>query len=146
MRALRPPSPMALPANQRFAIAGLELMELTTVHQAGDDFLHLERKPRVPGHDSVKLLSLPQFCDKEPMDTSYMSIKEFLVNESQVSGEKITPLELADSLEMFCLKALKETEIMNTAENTDLRYEVSDIQTWANLGLSSISRITAKPL
>ena len=100
-----------------------------------DYTLYTEGMISLMGHDSVKLLSLPQFCDKEPMDTSYMSIKEFLVNESQVSGEKITPLELADSLEMFCLKALKETEIMNTAENTDLRYEVSDIQTWANLGL-----------
>ncbi len=83
----------------------------------------------------IKLLSLKQFCDKRPMNPSYASIKEFLSNDPTEIGGKVSPIELADSMDSFCASALLEMEKIDTAGKNDLRYEVADIAAWANLGL-----------
>jgi hypothetical protein len=56
---------------------------------------------------------------------------------------KITPIELADSVEAFCSEALQAVEDIDTQKDVDLLYEVSDIQTWANLGLCFANRLRA---
>lgn len=100
-----------------------------------DNTLYSEGMLSIMGHDSMKLLGLKQFCDKKPMDPDFMSIKEFLDNNKQDPGNKITPAELADSIDSFCTSAIKNVEIINTNNNNDLLYEVSDIKTWANIGM-----------
>jgi len=45
-------------------------------------------------------------ADKLPMEPSYLSISDFLKNENNLPAGKISPFKLADSVEVFCKKAL----------------------------------------
>ncbi len=90
----------------------------------------------------VKLLSMKTMGTKVPMAPDYMGIPEFLENEN-VQAERITPFELADSIDSFCLKALELVANINTENNVDLLYEVSDIKTWANLGMYFSTKLRA---
>ncbi len=83
----------------------------------------------------LKLLSLAQICEKQPMDPEYVSIKEFCAGEENSFEGKITPLALADSLDSFCGRAIEEVKNIYPNNNNDLLYEVSDIRTWAHLGM-----------
>jgi hypothetical protein len=93
--------------------------------------------------NKVKLIPLAEMGSKIPMDPTYIGISEFLANgETPVNG-KITPIELADSIDSFCSLALEEIENIQPGENTDLLYEVSDIKAWAYLGLYFSGKLCA---
>ncbi len=94
------------------------------------------------GPPVVKLLSLSTLCNKEPMDPSYMSVKEYL-QEERNTGAHITPIELADSIDSFCMKALYDVEKIDPKENIDLLYEVSDIKAWSYLGMYFSNKLRA---
>ncbi|MCA1761068.1 MAG: hypothetical protein LC658_14975, partial [Bacteroidales bacterium] len=94
-------------------------------------------------NNKVKLISLEQMSDKQPMEPAFMSINEFLENGELPVAGKISPVELADSVESFCLKALEQMETVEPAGNIDLLYEVSDIKTWACLGLYFSNKLRA---
>lgn len=100
-----------------------------------DYTLYSEGMISLMGQDSMKLLSLSQLCDKAPMDPSYVGIKAYLAAGAQPVDGKITPLQLADSLESFCSQAIAAVASIQPEGNNDLLYEVSDIRTWAHLGL-----------
>jgi hypothetical protein len=88
----------------------------------------------------MTVFPIEDIASKTPMDPAYMSVREFL--DGATSG-KITPIELADSVEAFCSEALQAVEDIDTQKDVDLLYEVSDIQTWANLGLCFANRLRA---
>lgn len=93
--------------------------------------------------DKVKLLSLTEMCNKQPMDPNYLSIKDYLkLNGEKLEG-KISPVDLADSIDSFCNSALLEVQNINTTDNNDLLYEVSDIKTWAQLGMYFSNKLRA---
>ena len=92
--------------------------------------------------DRMKVFPVDQIASKIPMEPRYMSIPEFLSNEPTALG-KITPLTLADSLEAFCNEAIQLVTSVDSGQNVDLRYEVSDIHTWANLGICFANRLRA---
>lgn len=94
-------------------------------------------------NNKVRLISLQQMSEKQPMETTYMSISEFLENGGKPVSGKISPVQLADSLESFCLTALKTVETIKTEGNVDLLYEVSDIQAWSWLGLYFSDKLRA---
>ncbi len=100
-----------------------------------DYTLYSEGLLSVMDNKEMKLISLEQMCNKQPMDPAYVSIKDFLAKGSVHEDGKISPIELADSIDLFCLKAIAGVENMNTKDNNDLLYEVSDIRTWAHLGM-----------
>ena len=91
----------------------------------------------------MKLLSIEQMIKKQPMDPEYMGIEEFLANGSKQIDGRTTPIQLADSINSFCSKALEDVEHIDTANNNDLLYEVSDIQTWAHLGIYFAEKLKA---
>lgn len=88
----------------------------------------------------MTVFPIEDIASKTPMDPAYMSVREFL--DGSTNG-KITPLELADSVEAFCSEALNAVEGIDKQNNVDLLYEVSDIQTWANLGICFANRMRA---
>ncbi len=94
-------------------------------------------------NNKVKLISLEQMSEKQPMEPSYMSITEFLENSEMPVAGKISPVKLADSLEFFCLAAIKTMDPIESAGNVDLLYEVSDIKAWASLGLYFSNKLRA---
>ena len=81
--------------------------------------------------------------DKNPMDPNYLSISHYLKNEKEIPKEKITPLQLADSLDLLCKQAIDQVQKIKTDNNVDLQYEVGDIKTWANLGLYFSNKLKA---
>jgi hypothetical protein len=86
-------------------------------------------------NNEVKLISLKQMGEKQPMEPEYVSIPDYLSGgEIPVRG-KITPIELSDSIHSFCQKALDMVQAIKPGNNTDLLYEISDIKAWAYLGL-----------
>jgi hypothetical protein len=108
-----------------------------------DYTLYTEGMISLMGHKTVKLLSLAQFCEKVPMDPDYVGVQAYLKNESGDFNGKITPYMLADSMETFCSQAIAEIEKIEPGENMDLLYEVSDIKTWAHLGLYFADKLRA---
>jgi hypothetical protein len=95
------------------------------------------------GKKEVSLISLDDMADKVPMEPAYLSISDFLKNENNVPKDKISPIHLADSLDVFCQKALKDVEGVQVGKNIDLVYEVSDIRAWANLGMYFSNKLRA---
>ena len=94
-------------------------------------------------NNEVKLIPLAEMATKKPMEPAYLSIPDFLANgEKSVEG-KITPLQLADSVEAFCLNALAEVEKIEPGNNADLLYEVTDIRAWSQLGLYFSGKLRA---
>ncbi len=98
---------------------------------------------RIDGKKALKLISLQDMAEKVPMEPDYLSIQEFLSNENNIPGGKITPVHLADSVEAFCKQTLLEAEKIKPGSNTDLLYEVSDIKAWAHLGLYFSNKMRA---
>ncbi|MGB6153916.1 MAG: hypothetical protein WBG48_18170 [Pricia sp.] len=95
------------------------------------------------GPPAVKLLSLETLAGKKPMDPSYIGIPDYLDSGKKTVEGKITPVQLSDSLASFCATALEEVENIDSAGNTDLLYEKSDIQAWSHLGLYFSNKLKA---
>jgi hypothetical protein len=95
------------------------------------------------GGKALRLIPLDDMADKLPMDPTYLSISEFLENEYNLPDDKISPVHLADSIESFCNQALLEVKRIKPGKNVDLLYEVSDIKTWAYLGLYFSNKLRA---
>jgi hypothetical protein len=94
-------------------------------------------------NNEVKLIPLAEMAAKNPMDPTYLSIPDFLANGEKPVEGKITPLQLADSVETFCLKALAEVKNIDPGKNTDMLYEVTDIRAWSQLGLYFSGKLRA---
>jgi hypothetical protein len=86
-------------------------------------------------NNQVKLISLGAMSNKQPMEPTWMSISEYLDNGEKALAGKVSPVQLADSVQSFCTKALEQVSPIVPGKNTDLLYEVSDIKSWAFLGL-----------
>ena len=68
----------------------------------------------------MELISLSDMADKIPMEPSYLSITDFLNNENNLPSGKISPFLLADSVEVFCKKALSNINDIQPGNNVDL--------------------------
>ncbi len=111
-----------------------------------DFTLYSEGMLRVQHNDgkrSVRLIPLTEMANNQLMEPAYLSISEFLDNESNIPPNKISPLQMADSIDSFCRSAIQEVESIKTDRNVDLLYEVSDIKTWANLGMYFSNKLRA---
>lgn len=91
----------------------------------------------------VKLLSLKTMGERTPLEPDYRSVMDFIANKELDDLGKITPFELADSVQTFCNQALAEIKNIQFKDNTDLRYEVTDIKAWAHLGLYFSNKLRA---
>ncbi|MEX0980992.1 MAG: hypothetical protein WD577_11380 [Bacteroidales bacterium] len=103
-----------------------------------DYSLYSEGMLSILGNDNkTKLISLKQLAEKTPMDTLLMSVYGYVDNIkiSSSSSEKITPYEMADSIESFCNRAIDLVKDIHVDNDVNLMYEKTDILTWANLGL-----------
>lgn len=95
---------------------------------------------------SVDYISVNRLIDHPVTDPAYLSVKDYVgsllahkpithrASPLQLAG-RITPLQLANALEKDCRKAAEMADAISTANSPSLLYEVSDVQTWAWLGL-----------
>jgi hypothetical protein len=105
-----------------------------------EGFLH---SVKIDDKKALKLISLEDMAEQIPMEPAYLSINEFLQNENNVHKNRISPIHLADSLELICNKALADVKDIKPAKNVDLLYEVSDVSAWANLGIYFSNKLKA---
>ena len=91
----------------------------------------------------TKLITVKEMAEKTPMNPSYMSIDQFIDNGFSEKDGLISPAHLADSLDCLCQSALNEVKDIDPSGNTDLLYEVTDIQAWSYLGKYFANKLRA---
>jgi hypothetical protein len=72
---------------------------------------------------TVEYISVDRQIDQPPLDTNYVSIKEFVKRTGSFPTNKITPLKLAEMLERDCQKALQLVSGIAVKGNNTLMYE-----------------------
>jgi len=87
---------------------------------------------------SMDYISVDRLINRPTLDPDYVSVNEYV--EADLSGNsfgnhRIIPPVLIQLLERDCQEALDIVEGISTDDDVALMYEVSDIKTWANLGL-----------
>ncbi|PKQ45801.1 glycoside hydrolase family 20 zincin-like fold domain-containing protein [Confluentibacter flavum] len=97
---------------------------------------------RNPETENVEFIDINRFINQPPLDTTFVSIANYVKNTSQQPWPKefTTPIMLANDLERDSKEALRLVENI-TEDNTDLMYEVADIKTWAYMGLYMAEKI-----
>ena len=86
---------------------------------------------------SVDYISVDRLIDHPVTDSAYLSVKEYvsrLLMHRRDQG-RISPFQLAQNLETDCHKALDLVKDIDSHTSIALSFEVSDIRTWAWLGL-----------
>jgi hypothetical protein len=53
------------------------------------------------------------------MDPSYIGVPEFIKSGKEVKPGKINPIQLADSIQSFCTKAILEVNDINPESDVD---------------------------
>jgi len=125
---------------EAFALAGKTPLRLASSFDCTWDFtLYSEGFLALdPAKPRVDYISVDRQINQPPLDTSWISIKEYVkssLNGQSFKENQITPIMIADQLEQDCRRALELVENIDYSQNTALMFEVSDIKTWANLGL-----------
>lgn len=93
---------------------------------------------------NVSYISVDRLVHQPPLDTSYISIMDYVdinTNGGIIHKYKTTPLQLADMLEQDCNKAIALVNHINNRSDNVLVYEITDIKTWAYLGLHFAEKI-----
>lgn len=94
----------------------------------------------------TNLISIKDLIDRKTTDPDYMNVRDFV--EANLSNEPITenkvhPLLLADKLEADAKEVFQLLIGMDSPNDLNLLYEVSDLKIWANLGLYLGSKLRA---
>jgi hypothetical protein len=123
---------------EAFSLASSTQLRLASLYDCGWDFtLYGEGFLALQG-DSTKYISVKRLMSQPPLAPDYVSVENYIKTISKggsFSDDKITPPVLVKMLNKDCLRALKLVRSIDTENNASLMYEVSDIRTWANLGL-----------
>ncbi|MGC9363889.1 MAG: hypothetical protein ACP5FZ_04890 [Fidelibacterota bacterium] len=125
---------------EAFALAGKTPLRLASSFDCTWDFtLYSEGFLALdPPKKRVDYISVNRQIHQPPLDTSLISVKEYvntILAGQSFQENQITPIVLADQLDQDCRRALKLVEDIDYSKNTALMFEVSDIKTWAHLGL-----------
>ncbi|QGY47212.1 hypothetical protein GM418_27170 [Maribellus comscasis] len=92
-------------------------------------------------------ISIEELIKHETLDPKYLNIIDYvdkLNGGSFISGEIITPLQLANTIDEECNEALSIINGINTSDsNPALKSELDDIATWCNLGFYFADKIRA---
>ena len=84
-------------------------------------------------------ITLDEVMNSKPIEPNFVSIKEF-GDGSKSFGIKVTPLQLAATLEKDNQQALNIVNSISTSDET-LKCEIEDVKAWAYLGLYFAKKI-----
>lgn len=123
---------------EAMSLASATQMKIGSLYDSRWDFtLYGEGLMALIGNET-KYISANRLINQPTLDPDYVSVKDY-VNAIKVGKNfgqgKVTPPILIGFLEQDCQKALELVKGINFEKNASLRYEVADIQIWANLGL-----------
>jgi len=121
-----------------YALASATQLRLNSLYDTRWDFtLYGEGFLALQG-DTTKYISVDELIRHPTLDPDYVSVADW-VNVKQrgehFAADKMTPPALAERLERDNREALRLVGDIDFTGNASLRYEVSDVQTWASLGL-----------
>ena len=126
------------------SLAGTTALRIASDFDCGWDFtLYTEGMMALDNATKrVEYISIDRLIKQPPLDTSYMSIADYVQRSSlEVPDKEITPTSLVLQLEKDCQQALALVKNINTKNNKALLYEVADIKIWAYLGLHFAEKI-----
>lgn len=127
-----------------YALASNTQMRLGSLYDSRWDFtLYGEGFLALQGQ-YTKYIGIDRLIESPVMDPDYVSVKDYvaaLAKGADFGPERITPPVLADLLERDCREALGLVAGIDPAGNASLRYEVADVQTWAQLGLHLAAKL-----
>ena len=95
---------------------------------------------------NVEYISVDRLIRQPPLDSDYVSVMDWVNNillKDHFAKNKVTPPMLRNRLENDCNRALALVKNINAKNNKALLYEISDIKTWAYLGLHFAEKIRA---
>lgn len=129
---------------QAYSLASSTQLRLASLYDSRWDFtLYGEGFLALQG-EQTRYIGIDALIKQPVMDPAYVSVGDY-VNVRREGGSfaagRITPPELIDLLERDNREALRLVENIDTAGNASLRYEVADVQTWANLGLHLAAKL-----
>ena len=129
----------AAPLLEAYALASRMPLRLASFYDATWDFtLYSEGFLSKWGPEPTRFIDVDRLIENGTLDPAYLSIPDYVaaVAESRrFTDEEVTPLQLADTLERDARQALALAAEVDPGDDTSLRYEVADVETWAHLGL-----------
>lgn len=123
---------------QAFALASATQLRLNSLYDTRWDFtLYGEGFLALQG-DTTKYISVDELISHPTLDPDYVSVVDWVEagqRGATFDAGRVTPPALADLLERDNREALRLVAGVDVTSNASLRYEVADVQAWANLGL-----------
>jgi hypothetical protein len=125
------------------SLAGTTALRIASDFDCGWDFtLYTEGMMALDtATKNVSYISVDRLIHRQPLDSDYVSIADYVRNISSDHKKKIIPPALAAQLEKDCNQALKIVQSIDPKNNKALVYEVADIKTWSYLGLHFAEKI-----
>jgi hypothetical protein len=121
-----------------YSLASSTQLRLASVYDSRWDFtLYSEGFLALQG-EYTRYISVDQLIRQPTMDPAYVSVADYvgtLAKGGSFGAGRITPPVLIEMLDRDNREALRLVSAIDTTGNTSLRYEVADVQVWANLGL-----------
>lgn len=122
-----------------YALAGTTPLRLASSFDFTWDFSLYGEGMMAMNKQKMEYISVDRQIKQPTADPDYVSVADYvhtLAAGGSFAASKITPPVLASQLEADCNQALSLVKNIRTAPANALRYEVADVQAWANLGLS----------
>lgn len=130
-----------LQAYERASTTPLRLASL--FYSQWDHTLYSEGMMWLDGR-SMQYIGVDALIRQKTLDPDYVSVADYVAAVQaghRFATSRVTPPLLADQLEADCRKALELVRGIEPGADLALRYEVSDIRTWAHLGLHLAAKI-----
>lgn len=93
---------------------------------------------------SMAYVGADSLIERPVLDPAYVSVADYVAATAKglaFGSDRVTPPALADRLEADCREALALVEGIDTNGSVALTYEVSDVKTWAHMGLHLAEKI-----
>ncbi|QDK79928.1 hypothetical protein EXU85_15445 [Spirosoma sp. KCTC 42546] len=123
---------------EAYALASSTPLRLASAFDFTWDFSLYSEGFMAMNQKSMAYISIDRQISQAPADANYVSVAEYVKTLSaggSFAKSRITPLMLSQVLERDCQKALDLVKSLKSTGPNSLRYEVADVQAWANLGL-----------
>lgn len=131
---------------QAYSLASSTALRIASDFDCGWDFtLYTEGMMALDtATKKVEYISVDRLINQPPLDSDYISIAEYVRRLSRhdvLDKKKITPLQLAETLEKDCQKALNLVKNVQRSSNMILDNQLADVRIWAALGLHFAEKI-----
>jgi hypothetical protein len=127
-----------------YSLASNTQLRLASLYDSRWDFtLYSEGMLALQG-EVTRYIGVDALINQPTMDPDYVSVADYvkaLREGTTLADARITPPKLIDLLERDNREALRLVASIDTRADAALKYEVADVQAWANLGLHLAAKL-----